>query len=321
MMYANNSIDAMKYLRDKKIFLFGAGKLGTRLMRKFKERGYDVVGFIDNDISKKGKMIGGGKILGSLRDVEEIIDDEAVIVLGAYEIAEMQQEVLDMRLPYIVGKEIDFNDTNESYYGQEYLEWQINISKFNAKYDIEQFTPYIKETDSVLEFGCAEGFLLKRVNAKEKIGVEINDFAREYAEKEGIQCVKYIDQIADESIDIVISTHVLEHVDNPLETIKKLKEKLREGGKAVFIVPYERKQMDYRIEDMDQHLYTWNCLHIGNLFKRAGYFVKEVRNYKLQWPAGYEKMEQSVGRDAFLQLSKCEAETKEKENVLIVAIK
>lgn len=249
------------------------------------------------------------------------MSNKSVVVLGSYAIAEMQREALDMRLPYIVGKEIDFNDTNESYYGEDYFEWQINISKFNAKYDIEQFAPYIKENDRVLEFGCAEGFLLKRVNAKEKIGVEINDLARKYAENEGINCVKYIDQIADESVDVVISTHVLEHVDNPVETVKKLRNKLKKGGKAVFIVPYERKQMDYRIDDMDQHLYTWNCLHIGNLFKRAGYFVKEVRNYKLQWPAGYEKMEESVGREAFLQLSKIEAEEREKENILIVAVK
>lgn len=320
-MYVNNNIDYMKYLRDKKIFIFGAGKFGIQLMNKFKEKGYVIGGFIDNDINKKGKIIEGVKVIGNLRDVEESISDGTVIVLGSYKVAEMIQEMLDMRLPYIIGKEIDFNDTNESYYGQDYFERQININRFNAKYNIEQFAPYIQETDSVLEFGCSAGFLLKRVNARKKVGVEINDIAREYAEKEGIQCVKYIDEVADESVDIVISTHVLEHVDNPMETIKKLKDKLKEGGKAVFIVPYERKQMDYRIEDVDQHLYTWNCLHIGNLFKRAGYFVKEVRNYKLQWPAGYEKMEESVGREAFLELSKYEAETREWENVLIVAIK
>ncbi len=321
-MYVNNSINYMKYLRGKKIFIFGAGKLGIRLMKKFEENGYCVAGFIDNDRKKKGEKIEGKiEVIGNLQEAKECIGNDAVIVLGTYAIAEMQQEVLDMHLPYIVGKEIDFNDTNESYYGQDYFDWQISISKFNAKYDIEQFAPYIKETDSVLEFGCSEGFLLKSVSAKEKIGVEINDIARRYAEKEGIKCVKYIDQIADESVDVVISTHVLEHVDNPVETVKKLKDKLKEGGKAVFIVPYERKQMDYRIDDIDQHLYTWNCLHIGNLFKRAGYFVKEVRNYKLQWPEGYKKMEESVGKEAFLQLSKYEAESREWENILIVAIK
>lgn len=68
---------------------------------------------------------------------------------------------------------------------------------------------------------------------------EINEYAREYARHIGIYSVKDMSLLPDEFADLIISTHVLEHVDNPLGILKGLYEKLKQNGKIVFIVPFE----------------------------------------------------------------------------------
>ena len=68
--------------------------------------------------------------------------------------------------------------------------------------------------------------------AKEKTGIEINDFARAEAKKLGINSVKNIRDIPDDYADVIISTSVLEHVENPFEILRELKDKLKDGGKA-----------------------------------------------------------------------------------------
>ncbi|MEW5767018.1 MAG: sugar transferase [bacterium] len=74
-----------RYRRNCRILIVGAGKAGTRLARqiqKHPEKGYTVVGFIDDDLKKKGEIICGVEVLGGeevlnepaqQREVEEII--------------------------------------------------------------------------------------------------------------------------------------------------------------------------------------------------------------------------------------------------------
>ena len=67
-----------------------------------------------------------------------------------------------------------------------------------------------------MEFGSGGGYLLNNIHAEKKIGIEINDTARAAAKEIGIDSVKYISDIPDDYADLIISTSVLEHVENPL---------------------------------------------------------------------------------------------------------
>src|SRR5262249_55067297 len=85
--------------------------------------------------------------------------------------------------------------------------------------------------------------------------------------------------------DVIISHHALEHVDAPLEIVQKLGARLRPAGRVVFVVPSEdwRKQRRYRTNDINQHLYTWTPLILGNLFTRAGYRVDRCELLRHRW--------------------------------------
>jgi len=166
-----------------------------------------------------------------------------------------------------------------------------------------KFTPYINATDNVIDFGAGGGYLLKNIKCSKKIGIEINDFARDLASKQGITLYKVIDEVDDNWADVIISNHALEHVENPLETLRSLKSKLKIGGKIIIVVPHQTPNEKYVKSDINQHLYTWNPLTLGNLLQRAGYKVKSVDVLRHAWPPYYQELWKLIGEKNFHRLS------------------
>ena len=163
-----------------------------------------------------------------------------------------------------------------------------------------KFEAYIAGLAPVIDCGCGGGYLLRNLNCKRKIGVEINSVARQYAkEKNGIEVFENVDLVPDNIADVIISNHALEHTECPYEIIKKLSLKLKKGGKIVFVVPSEGKKK-YDPGDINMHLYTWNEQNIGNLFKQAGYYIEDVERLKHTWPPiGYQQIYKMFGEKIF----------------------
>ena len=185
------------------------------------------------------------------------------------------------------------------HYDEKYFEWQRNMGIIGGKVDKFKFEPFITSTDTVIDFGCGGGYILKNLNCKRRIGIEINETARKVAIKEnGIEVFANIDLVPDNIADVVISHHALEHTENPFEVIKKLSTKLKKEGKIIFVVPLERKTK-YNPEDINMHLYTWSEQNLGNLFKQAGYYVEKVEEIKHTWPIGYERIYRMFGEKVF----------------------
>lgn len=195
------------------------------------------------------------------------------------------------------------------------------MNRFGAKYKKQLFEQEIKENMTVVEFGSSAGFLLKEFCCKEKVGIEINDVARKAAERNGIQSVKYAEDLPDDYADIIISTSVLEHVESPLAELKKLYPKLKEGGKLVFHVPFEVSNQEYCRSEINNHLYTWNCLHIGNLFKAAGYFVYRVELIQEMWPLDYEYIYDTYDEKLFQELCMIRGKSFDERSIKIIAFK
>ena len=114
------------------------------------------------------------------------------------------------------------------------------------------------------------------INAKTKYGVEVNDVARTYCIENGLMVYESIENIEDDTVDVVYSTDVLEHCTNPFDILLLVNRKLKSGGKAIFGVPAENPETEYHRHDMENHLYSWNPKNLGNLFKTAGFFVRRV---------------------------------------------
>lgn len=87
------------------------------------------------------------------------------------------------------------------------------------------------KTDSILEVGCHDGFLLHNFQAKTKTGIDI-EIIKKFKDINYIQGDFLKEKI--KKHDLVISIEVLEHVDDPKAFINKIK---KTGKKLLLSVP------------------------------------------------------------------------------------
>ena len=322
MMYVNKDIDYLKYLKNRKVIIFGAGRLGMRTFANLTRsiENIEVIAFCDNDKMKQNRFLMGIKVV-SADELHKVITDDIMIIICSDLEREIKEQLIGLKIfNFISVSQIDFGG-GEDYYDEQYFNWQQSMGIFGGKISARLFQPHIKKDSTVIEFGCGGGYLLDNIIAREKVGIEINDAARAVAAKMGIRCVKNADDIPDNYADVIISTHVLEHVENPLGALRNLHRKLKDGGKIVFYVPNESCDTEYCRSEINNHLYTWNCLTIGNLFKTAGYFVQSVRKIQEIWPVHYAQIESEISPEFFDAICDMGGKASNENNCLIVAYK
>jgi len=190
------------------------------------------------------------------------------------------------------------------HYGKKYFEWQSSIGEFGGWANLTKFNKYINENDIVLDFGCGGGYLLENILCNKKIGIEVNPNAIKEAREKGIEVFEDISKVPNNSIDVIISNHALEHVREPLKSLIELKDKLKKDGKVVFVVPCESISKSFDPENVNYHLYSWSPVCLGNLFTEAGYKVVESKPYIHKWPPKYKTIAKYGGRKLFNFLSK-----------------
>ena len=185
------------------------------------------------------------------------------------------------------------------HYDQSYFAWQASIGEFGGWANQTKFQDYLCPTDTVLDFGCGGGFLLKGLPCAKKVGVEINETAADNARALGIEVYPQVKTVPDNYVDVIISNNALEHTLHPLLELQSLYPKLRAGGRIVFVVPCESIQYHYKPGDRNHHLYSWSPMCIGNLFTEAGYTVLESKPYIHKWPPKYRQVARFGGRKLF----------------------
>ena len=144
------------------------------------------------------------------------------------------------------------------------------------------FSFHIHKGDVVLDIGANDGFMLSQVNCLKKIGVEVNPHSL-VAAPSNIEMHEDFTKIPDESIDVVISNHCLEHIPSPILILKDVLRVLKNRGKLVLVTPLDDMHRDWEYGDEDHHLYTWTPVNIGNLLTEAGFEVQEVKLCRVAW--------------------------------------
>lgn len=124
----------------------------------------------------------------------------------------------------------------------------------------------------ILEFGVGLGqniFFFKNA-----IGYDISEFATDFCTTKGVLATTDVKALPENYYDIIICAHVLEHLENPLGTLRINHSKLRKNGKLILILPLEvHKKLDNSklVMNEDQHLYSWNYQTLTNLLIKAGF--------------------------------------------------
>lgn len=207
---------------------------------------------------------------------------------------------------------------NESHYDEKYFEWQRKVGKFGGIANLFKFEEYIESDSDILDFGCGGGFLLSNIQTSgKKIGVEINPSARDVAKQNGIECFDDIKKVDENSIDILITNHALEYVDNPIMYICEFKRVVRNNGQVVIVVPHEVSDV-VKVNDKNMHLFTWAPQNLYNLLTICGIEVIRCERLCHAWMPHYLEVQQEVGWEEFHRL--CVLHSKETKQYQTIAV-
>jgi 2-polyprenyl-3-methyl-5-hydroxy-6-metoxy-1,4-benzoquinol methylase len=155
--------------------------------------------------------------------------------------------------------------------------WSRHFSKL-SKY---------KKTGRILDIGCSLGFLLNHARQFdwEPYGVEVSPYAVEYAQKKlNIKVEQGIlqhDTFPNSFFDVVICSHVVEHVPSPRMLIRLIRNVLRPGGVVLILVPTQFASLSYRVlgkvrgEGPPLHLYFFSRRTLSSLLAQEGFSVVE----------------------------------------------
>ena len=174
---------------------------------------------------------------------------------------------------------------------------KINIkNKFNITVNGQQSTV---NRQSLLDIGCGVGdFLLyAKENGCNVTGIEPSEDARKIAEKKldcKILSPEELQNIPDNSFDIITMWHVLEHVADLKTEIYHLQRILKKDGRLVLALPnYKSYDAEYYKDkwaayDVPRHLSHFSQTSIKNIFKETRLQLTDIK--PLKWDSFYISM-------------------------------
>jgi SAM-dependent methyltransferase len=117
--------------------------------------------------------------------------------------------------------------------------WEVKIRKRALSSQIKQFSAYVKGRE-LLDIGAGPGYLCHLANSLgwNARAVEVSEKALRIGQK--FLGVEYLtlDDVADESLDVITCYHILEHMERPDGFLKKIHGKLKSDGVIAVHVPH-----------------------------------------------------------------------------------
>lgn len=147
---------------------------------------------------------------------------------------------------------------------------------------IEFISPHVKVFESrILDIGCATGGFLKYCETKGWFNTFGIDPIEAYVEASGMENVKvgnvYKIPFEDNSFDIVILEHVLEHLNDPHLALHEIHRVLDKGGLLYISVPDADRYDNEYFYLMKEHIQHYNIVGLKFIAQQTGY---ELINYK-----------------------------------------
>ena len=157
----------------------------------------------------------------------------------------------------------------------------------------EQLVSKFARGKRVLDYGTGTGYFTDYLQRKGYAvkGVEIDDEARAYgAKKFGITVhppAYLFSGIAPDSFDVVTMWHVLEHLYDPQDYLKKFHDILTDEGVLIIAVPNHKSRdaavygADWAAYDVPRHLWHFGPNTLRRMVGDAGFRVTETRHMPL----------------------------------------
>lgn len=157
---------------------------------------------------------------------------------------------------------------------------------------INEFTP---QGGRVLDFGCGTGVLFESAlqRASEIIGTDlVLTAARLWKERKGLERVTLLEpeqaraQVADHSIDVIVAAEVLEHIDDPTETLAFFRRVLAPNGSLIVSLPTENAAYRFgrRLAGFDGHFHVHNAATLDVTIRNSGFVASRSSHIPLPGP-------------------------------------
>ena len=140
----------------------------------------------------------------------------------------------------------------------------------------------------LLDVGSGSGQFLYEMKklGLDVYGLEPGNFNETESKKESLRIEKSTlekTKYKKESFDLITLNHVLEHLENPLSTLSKIKTFLKKEGVFIVGVPNSRSLAHFLFRknwyqlDIPRHLINYSDENLIYTLKKAGFKVKRVR--------------------------------------------
>ncbi len=233
---------------------------------------------------------------------ETSIDDGVVLLArdrwfgidGTFEVRECPRCRIGVTHPQLRG------DALERFYPSDYCQWnRPNSSMFN--YGLALLTrlraslpPFSairrRQSGTLLDVGCGRGDLAARFGANGWLacGLDVSPQAVESARAAGVHAVEgslTTVEWPDDSFDLIVMNHSLEHMPDPMDALRRARALLRPGGALIVAVPnwtsWQRRLFGtYWLHlDVPRHLthFSPHALHMAA--RRAGFSRGRTRRF------------------------------------------
>jgi 2-polyprenyl-3-methyl-5-hydroxy-6-metoxy-1,4-benzoquinol methylase len=148
-------------------------------------------------------------------------------------------------------------------------------------------TPQITPGPRVLDIGCATGALLEKLAQRnwQTTGVEISLPQAEYARRERNLDIRTEtlekNHFPDSSFDVVLASHVIEHVNNPLSFVQEVHRILKKDGCFYVTTPNINSFQAFLFGSrwrsaIFDHLYLFSVKTLSAMLVKAGFRVEQV---------------------------------------------
>ncbi|MDO8506973.1 MAG: class I SAM-dependent methyltransferase [bacterium] len=142
----------------------------------------------------------------------------------------------------------------------------------------------------LLDVGSGSGELISRLAGKmdKVVGVEVNKNAysglKEKIKKfKNTSIFESLDKVEENNFDVCTTLDVLEHIEDPSETVEEIYSKLKKGGTYIVTIPNWYDFIYTKILKLNPYHVTFHTRYgWEKLLKEAGFEIESVRSIK--WP-------------------------------------
>lgn len=157
---------------------------------------------------------------------------------------------------------------------------------FNLNYKRNILSAVTFENAKILDYGCGAGEFLKHIeNDVETFGFEPSEAARNFSKQKTSKTkfVENLDEIENESIDVITLWHVFEHIENQSEILSLFHQKLKSNGYLIIAVPnhtsYDGKYYKefWAAYDVPRHIFHFSKSGMQKLFNTKNWKLEKIK--------------------------------------------